>query len=251
MVLRSSLRQGYDDGQFDGDRPRSHGFQGSQVGQTGRNDLGAVLPPWHMWGNTQRITTLVQSPTNPLTFSPGQLLRISYKRPETWHWVIAARMLEGDAADLVDPITVEVRFDLTIGVGRSMLQIPGGFGYFDQRNDPAFESFTFSWGGPGPGADPNFPRGAQIYSTAVFAPARDFVNGPGPTKSTAIVQEIVAQDIQLNCRVVAVTTPGSPHVGKSATIEITGHFAPKSHVRPDWFQPVPQLQYLGAEVQGK
>jgi hypothetical protein len=166
--------------------------------------------------------------------------------------VLAARLIEGEDADLVDPIIVQVHYDLTIGIGRSIMQIPGGFGYFDQRNDPPFERFDFTWGGPTVGADPVFPRGAQIYSTAVLAPSTSFINGPAPTKSTAVVNEIVAQDIQLNCRVIAVTFPGGSHVGKSVTVEISGHFAPKSHVRPDWFRDGSEAaQYLGGEVEGK
>jgi hypothetical protein len=217
-----------------------------------QSGAGGGLTPWHLWGNTQRIQVVVQSPTNPLTFSPGQLLRVAYKRPETWHWVLEARLLEGEDADLIDPILVEVHYDLTIGIGRSMVQIPGGYGYFDQRNDPPFETFNFAWGGVAVGADPVFPRGASIYSTAVFAPSRSFVNGPVPTKSTAIVNEIVAQDIQLNCRVIALTLPGGSHVGKRITVEVSGHFAPKVHVRPDWVSDgSPDVQFPGNETGGK
>lgn len=213
---------------------------------------GGGLTPWHLWGNTQRLTVVVQSPTNPITLTPGQLLRVAYKRPETWHWVLEARLLEGEDADLIDPIIVDVLYDLTIGIGRSMVQIPGGYGYFDERNDPAFERFRFTWGGPAVGADPVFPRGAAIYSTAVFAPSREFINGPAPTKSTALVDQIVAQDIQLNCRVAAVTFPGGSHVGKSVTVEVSGHFAPKVHVRPDWVREGDEsVQFPGNEQGGK
>lgn len=206
---------------------------------------GAGVSPWHMWGNTQQITGLVQSPTNPLTFTPGQLARVEYKRPETWHWVLSARLLKGEDADLVDPIIVHVMYDLTIGIGRSAVSIPMGTGYFDQRNDPAFEHFTFTWGGPTVGADPAFPYGASIFSTAVLPPSTDFVNGPAPTKSTAVVNEIVAQNIQLNCRMAVVTFPGGSHVGKSVTVEVSAHFAPKTHIRPEWHMHM----FPGAEEQ--
>jgi len=252
-ILPPAPRRNFDDGQFDGDKPRSFGFQGSPrfSGPAG-NALGAAIPPWHMWGNTQRIEVVVQSPTNPLVFSPGQLLRIAYKRPETWHWVLSARLIDGPNSTLVDPIIVEVHYDLTIGIGRSMMQIPGGYAYFDQRNDPAFERFQFIWGGPTVGADATFPRGAQIYSTAVQAPGKDFLNGPVPTKSPAIVNEIVAQDIQLNCRVIAITFPAGTPIGGRVTVEVSGHFAPKNHIRPDWFREgtEPQ-QFQGGEVEGK
>lgn len=253
-VLPPAPPRHFDDGQFDGDRPRSLGFQGSPRfnNPSGGNALGAAIPPWHMWGNTQRIEVVVQSPTNPLAFTPGQLLRIAYKRPESWHWVLSARLVAGADADLIDPIIVEVHYDLTIGVGRSMMQIPGEFGYFDQRNDPPFERFQFLWGGPGVGANATFPRGAQIYSTAVLAPGTEFVNGPVPTKSTAIVNEIVAQDIQLNCRVIAITFPAGSHIGKRVTVEVSGHFSPKTHLRPDWSREGPEAsKFLGGEVDGK
>jgi hypothetical protein len=159
--------------------------------------------------------------------------------------VFSARLLQGEDADLVDPIIVQVHFDLVVGIGRSIVQIPGGTGYFDQRNDPPFEKFTFAWGGPTVGADPVFPQGAQIYSTAVLAPSTEFVNGPAPTKSTAIVNEIVAQDIQLNCRVNATTFPGGSHVGKTVKVEVSAHFSPKTHIRPEWHMHM----FPGAEEQ--
>lgn len=246
--MSTSLRRG-EDGQFDGDKPRSFGFQGSpRFAQQGGNALGAQIPPWHMWGNTQRITTPVQSPTNPLTFTPGQLLRVAYKRPETWHWVLQARLIDGVDADVVDSISVNVNFDLTIGIGRAIIQIPAT----SERDDRPFERFRFVWGGPTVGIQTTFPRNASLYSTAVVS-NRILAAGLVPDPATAIVvDQIVAQDIQLNCRVQAVGLPGSPYVGAPITIEVSAHFSPKTHVRPDWFRDGAEaVQYGGGEVEGK
>ena len=41
------------------------------------------LAPWHLWGNSQSLTfTQVASVNNPPTTQ--QLVKIAYRRPETW-----------------------------------------------------------------------------------------------------------------------------------------------------------------------
>jgi hypothetical protein len=212
--------------------------------------------PWHLWGNIQRIQTQVQSPTNPLTFASGQLLRIAYKRPETWHWVLSARLISGSDANAVDPIIVDVMFDVAIGVGRSMVQLPFtpavAYAANDLNNDPPFERLRFVWGGPTVGIQTTFPRNAQLYSTAVLSNRQRLAGLPADPTTAIIVDQIVAENIQVNCRVQAVSLPGSPWIGTPVEIEVSGHFAPKTHVRPDWFQQTPGVsRFAGNEVGGQ
>lgn len=252
-VLPPAPHRRFDDGQFDGDRPRSAGFQGQFKPGAGPNALGAAMPPWHMWGNTLQIDTAVQSPTNPITFATGQLVRIAYKRPETWHWVFAVKLIDGPDADAVDGISLRVFFDLTIGIGRSMVQIPASGVFNNQNNDRSFDAFELAWGGPTVGIQTTFPRNAQLYGTATQS-YKQVLAGLAPTATTptALVDQIVAQDIQLNCRVLAITTPGSPFIGGVVRAEVSAHFAPKTHVRPDWFREGPEpAQYQGGEVEGR
>lgn len=206
-----------------------------------------------MWGNTLRIQTAVQSPTNPIVFGTGQLVRIAYKRPETWHWVFSVKLVDGPDADAVDGISLRVFFDLTIGIGRAMMQIPASGIFNNQNNDRSFDFFDFNWGGPTVGIQTTFPRNAQLYGTSTLS-YKQLLAGMPPTASTpsAVVDQIVAQDIQLNCRVLAITTPGSPFIGGVVTAEVSAHFSPKNHVRADWFRDGPEAsKYLGGEVDGK
>jgi hypothetical protein len=66
------------------------------------------------------------------------------------------------------------------------------------------------------------------------------------------VTEIVAQDIQLNVRAqigISGALVGYPY---NAVCEVTALFAPKTHVRPDWYREGPQeVQFPGGEVGGR
>jgi hypothetical protein len=60
-----------------------------------------------------------------------------------------------------------------------------------------------------------------------------------PLVLTPPVEWLPAQDIQCTVRA------GLQNVG-TATVEVTSWFAPRSHVRPDWFNE----QFLGGETNG-
>jgi hypothetical protein len=239
-------------GQVDGDAaPMPVAFPSSGA--------GGGLTPWHLWGNTQTVETLVQdSGAAVRTTTPGQLVRIAYKRPETWHWLFVAKLLEGPPGTVTEFVQVEVQFDLIVGVGRAaaLLQsLRSGF------QDKAFESFFFTWGN-GPAI--TFPRGVQLYTTQVLAPNRIYrTNAPGPDQdgnpvpgtggqAASVIDKIVAQDLQANCRVVALAPTGAAAIGQRVVVEVQALFAPAAHVRPDWFADgPPDVQYPGAETGGR
>lgn len=207
------------------------------------------IPPWHMWGNTQTIVAPIQSSAVASRGStPGQLVRINYARPETWHWLFSAKLLQGPNADVGSVFTqVEVAFDLTVGIGRSAVSIDGGSGGVGPGNllqgGKSFENFFFEWGN---GGAILFPLGAQLWTTQVLAPNRNFrSNAPFPNQSgfpvpgdfvtgPAVIDQITAQDIQCNCRVIALTGPASINIGQTVSVEVSAMFAPKTHIRPEW-----------------
>lgn len=225
-------------------------------------------PPWHLWGNAETFRVPVQSSAGALRpATTGQLIKVAYGRPETWHWLFAAKLIEGPASP-VNQTQLEVSFDLTVGVGRSAVLLTGNVASGLNQNR-AFETYFFQWG-PVAAA---FPRGAQLYSTQVLAPNRQFrsdapfpdqtgnptaaSDAVAPAFATAffapLIEQIVAESIQLQCRMIALAAPGSASIGSLVTVEVQAMFAPKTHVRPDWFQiGAPKgKQFPGGEVPGR
>lgn len=178
---------------------------------------GSGIPPWHLWGGTQQIDAINAGAAFPSQPSAGQLAKISYKRPDTWHWVFAAKVLAAASLPLVGNVaSIGVFFDLTIGVGRAQVQFP------------SFEAFSWTWHGVS-----DAPIGSILYSTEVFGPNRVFdTSGPAPADvKTNSIKQFQAQDINIACRVLYNGTVG---VGAIASVEVSAFFAPKTHIRPDW-----------------
>src|SRR5882672_3145644 len=125
---------------------------------------GKGVPPWHMWGGTQSFEVRQQGGgATPLLPTPGQLCRLSYGRPESWHWLFAAKLIAGpDTTAVGEHVTLIVHFDLTVGIGRSVILIPD------------FEVYTFNWND---GAA--FPQDRQIWSSQTSGPNRVFQTGGG------------------------------------------------------------------------
>lgn len=188
---------------------------------------GRGIPPWHLWGNSQVIAcsdTIVQSNAG----NEGQLIRIAYGRPETWQFLFAARLLEGTQAPADTGNTVNVQFDLTTGIGRSQIIIP------------AFELYRFAWGRAG--SAQNAPIGSMKWSSQSLGMRRldpafpatpvsdpDDWDADGRSLSNPVT-EIVGQDIQLRCIVTAASL-----TSVTAKVEVSAQFAPRTHVRPEWW----------------
>jgi hypothetical protein len=184
-------------------------------------------PPWHMWGNTQVIDLVSTGALANPAFNSGQLCKVGYGRPDTWHWVFSAKILNAEAAVAPSLAAVFVAFDLIIGVGRSNIQLPD------------FEQFVINY----PAAAPLTP----FYSTQVIGPNRTLTPGPGGPVAN-IISEIAAQDIQVQVR----TAFFHSAPGAQAKIEVSAHFAPKNHTRPDWYRTGPEeVAFPGAEIEGR
>lgn len=180
------------------------------------------LPPWHLWGDSQ----IIECPYTGLfstTTVTGQLNRIAYGRPESWHFLFSARVIETTLAVQNPTIgqQLTVTFNLTVGLGRSATTIQ------------AFEEYVFSV--------PLHERldGHDCYSTSVVAPVRSsLVTNPN------IIERIVAQDIQVNVQ--AVYNTAETH-GDVARLEIGSYFCPISHIRPEWYRG----EFPGGEDHGQ
>lgn len=215
-------------GQYDGDGP----LLGAPLRSPFANAYGQT-PPWHMWGN-QETVTLPQITGNTTAPLKQQLLRVSYKRPETWQWLFSATLLAGPQAIAGFANGLVVTFDLTVGIGRTAITIPG------------FELFQFGWVGP-----LLAPVQTQIWSTQSRAPNRQFFTPTPAVPVDSIVNQIVAEDIQLGVSVGAAANGGS--IG-DFTVLVAAMFAPKTHVRPDWYLPEETplaAVFPGGEVGGR
>lgn len=224
--------------------------------------------PWHLWGNSQTFQVpVVSSAAAQRIATTGQLIKVAYGRPETWHWLLAARLVEGPNSPAAQT-QLEVSFDLTVGIGRSAVQLSSLQGNATNQRR-AFETFFFQWGP----VSANFPRDAQLYSTQVLAPNRQLRSDPpfpdqtgnptaasdavAPAFATAffasLIEQIVAESIQLQCHMFALAPPGAASIGSLVTVEVQAMFAPKTHIRPDWYQigAPAHTQFPGKEVPGR
>lgn len=228
-----------DDGQVDGDGSGAWAPRSPFAQSAGEQPwLRSGTPPWHMWGNSQAVTVTLSSGT----FSEqarNQLTKISYGRPETWRWLFTARMLNpGLAPPVGTDLQVSIIWELTVGIGRSFQQ------------NLAFDSWNILVTG-----------GTSVLNRLLWANQASQVNNLGRFNNAGIIDpnpppnvfsDIVAQDIQLNARVTLLlngTPAGYPY---SVTIETGAQWAPKTHVRPDWYLDGPtEMRFPGSEVGAK
>ena len=164
------------------------------------------LAPWHLWGNSQSLTfTQVASVNNPPTTQ--QLVKIAYRRPETWTFLFYLQITNATAG--ASPgIILNANFDVILGVGRSQLSIP-----------TFIELVAAVPGGGGPSA--------VSWTTMAYAPG--LLKPDDGSSASVLISEIPAQDIQVQVR------SGMPlGAQQPVTIEVGAFFSPKVHVRPDW-----------------
>lgn len=224
-----------DDAQVDGDSSGAVAFQAQSAGQSW---LRNPMPPWHLWGNTQRVEVSLPA-TGVGAVVPGQLTRVSYNRPETWKWLFTARLIEADDATPGEPLQLTIIWELTIGIGRAVQQSAG------------FDNYNMTWGTPTYPSD-NAPVGRLIWTTETYAaaPGRAQFIAPAVEPPNRI-DSIVAQDIQLNARV-ALLSPVTPRVPKRAVLDLGAQWAPITHIRPEWYNGgPPEVRFPGAETGGK
>lgn len=165
------------------------------------------MPPWHMWGNQLHIT--VTATGVPADVDSSQLINIDYGRPETWSWIMWYQVIADTGGG--NPGVLQVRFNLTTGIGRTKFTIP---------------DFVFFINGP------PLPTPTMSYTTStVDREGRNLV-------------DIVGQNIILN---VTTVLTGGAAPGTQVDLLVGAMFAPKSHIRPEWFEG----RFRGGENEGK
>ena len=222
--------EGY--GQVDGDFSAPARFVPYQTASAGQPWLRNPMPPWHLWGDSE-IVTLPNASGNTDPGKTQQLIRISYKRPETWHWLFSASIIQAPDAAAAQQAAVFVAFDLIAGIGRASQVIQ------------SFETFAWQWNGP-----INAPVNQVIFSTQVRGPNRVLASPVPAVPIDNVISEITAQDIQLSARVLVGFTGGLTGTVK---VQVNAHFAPKTHIRPDWHmdRTPAEAKFAGAEIEGR
>src|ERR1043166_2858743 len=117
-----------DDGQVDGDYIPPGQLGSPFAASFGQHPwLRSGLPPWHMWGTIEQVTTIATVSALPATggTSSQQLSKVAYKRPDTWQWLFFARLVSApNGGGGGAPAEASVDFDVTIGVGRASVTLP-------------------------------------------------------------------------------------------------------------------------------
>lgn len=188
-------------------------------------------PPWHLWGQQEHVVVAVTGDDSSATFAKSpQLARVTYRRPETWHWLFGVQVIKSEDASL-ELTELDVEFDLFVGLGRTLVELI------------AFERFHIEWDGLAPNT--------QLYSTQVIAPSRRITIDPPLVPDPAnLIDQIVAENINCSARLrLKQNPPIEPP--QRATVIVSAMFAPKNHVRPDWFLPNVKAAFPGAETGGK
>lgn len=177
------------------------------------------IAPWHMWGSSvSHRTTLQAVPPSP--FDPQgetrQLARIGYARPDTWSFLFGVILVDAPNNAAAVNVMIRVDFELTVGIGRSMIQLQNGI-----DTGRGFCRLELVYTTP---IVQRVPFG--IWTTVARTPVLD---------SDGIQQdlsEFPAQDIQCTARVFG--TSGAILLGTQYTVEVHSYFSPKTHIRPEW-----------------
>lgn len=181
------------------------------------DDMSKGVPPWHMWGVSAPFNITLATPN--AQFATSQLARAAYRRPTTWAFLVWCNVAQVTTVGAND--TFQAFFDLTVGIGRSQVTIPG---WVTLGATIANHGSTFLWS--------NVAPVFGLQNTGLAA-------GVFPTADV-----IVAQDIQLGGRFLL-----TGNVTDTAVGEMGAAFAPLVHVRPDWYRGT--SKFNGDETDGR
>ena len=184
-----------------------------------------------MWGTLSRVTVPLPSSSAGQFRQSVQLAKVSYKRPETWDFLFGAIILEAPDSIAATPVNIQIDFDLIVGVGRSSLKLAANQG----GTGEGFVRLGWLYTTVGSAI-----VGQTKWTTAAFSPVLDET---AAVPVSARLDYIVAQDLQCSARV---STVAASATLVPTVVEVHSYFAPRCHVRPDWFSE----EYPGGEKGG-
>jgi len=187
--------------------------------------MSEQISPWLLWGISQNLN-LASNFDPAVNATVGQqLVRVNARFPTTWSFFFWVKLLNFAGAA---GTTVNVAFDLQMGIGRSLAIIP------------SFATINLAF--PANPTTPGILPGAIAFTSSTHSWGQIDPTSPSAGNATLIpIDRIVGQDIQVSCRALYVAGAGA-----TAQVEVGAQLAPLVHVRPDWFVE----QFAAGEVGG-
>jgi len=178
-----------------------------------------------MWGTT--ATAIVATPGGGLAGggTTVQLAKINYARPDTWSFLLSARIVSLESSANV---VLQASFFVMTGLGRSVFVSPTpnlAAGFFSSPQTPFCQ---FIWRAiPGATLPENIPFNPRWTTETLGSP---FDDAAAAVAVQPVCRWFPAQDIQ--CGVVLGIESAA---AAQASVEVGAYFAPRSHMRPEWF----------------
>lgn len=219
------------------------------VEQFNPSDRATGNPPWHMWGSSQSVTVVEVPILTGLNTAAGtvQLARINYRRPESWRFLFAGTLTQADSNTPGNDTTIQVDFDLIVGVGRTAVTlgldtIPGAVTSTDPSTTNTTRGFCrLRWRALGG----TFGPVRKWTMWGISAPLDDSAIAPVPPDQSRMIDSVVASDLQCRARIAVTGVEENEY-----KLNVTALFAPRVHLRPDWFNPQAAAKYRGSEIGG-
>ncbi len=178
------------------------------------------IPPWQMWGVSQvvNIANLADSsgPNGSFGRKTANLINVNYARPDTWTLMLGVK-IELVTGSFLGGSTPVPQFHVSVGLGLLNYQIPDAW-------QPQFSGVLT------PGSF------VEAYTTELTGLTD--VTGVIPVERSRNLRELPAQSLQV------IGQFDYQGIG-SATVTFLAMAAPRSHVRPDWFNG-----HFGSELGG-
>lgn len=182
-------------------------------------------PPWLMWGSQQTLKLQLKVGTSEV--QGQQLVKIAYKRPETWRFLFFAQVLGVPypiASNIHTPaVQLTIDFNVQTGIGRDQANIVFIPGTIPGSEQHGFLHFVIA------GA-PVLPNARKWATQTLGPPLDDTAAAPVPLN---ITDQIVGQDIQVNVRVQA---SSSSSFSDPLVLQVGAFFSPNVHIRPEWWK---------------
>lgn len=175
-------------------------------------------PPWLMWGTSEELVLTTESAAVMGGIVSQQLTNVDLRHPTNWTLLVAVSQVV--FSPVVDPMGVQVNFNIRFGVGRSVLD---------------FAPVVMQWGN----AELQ-PDGIGDQKVLTEFPVAPLV----PAGPANLVRKFPAQSIQIGADLRSLVAMGP---GTTIRAQVTTFAAPITHVRPDWF-----LGHMaGGEINGR
>ena len=174
----------------------------------------------------------LQADANP-RLSNIQVANVNYLRPETWSFFFGVELMGVSGAPAAD-VDFTIKFDLIVGVGRD------NFDTLIDDSLPRNAFATFLMRVPAGVVPPNPAFQYKRWTTQTLSPPTD--DSVGATSRLPLTW-FPAQDIR--CRASLYQVTGGANIG--ADFRLSAFFAPRSHMRPDWFVE----KFSGEELGGR